>query len=181
MKATTQGKVAQAVTHFESLNEWHRTLPPPMQPSGISLANPLAVKWHTKRSLLQLHILFLGLFTEPYRDCLVELGRCHLSNAPVVLEDFDTLKHVEEQCVLAARQSALVAFLLQIDNLIRSRCWVSVYVDSTWYCFTSYHKVLNSAIPASLAVQYFYSALRRNCSSSLEKKLVKSHRLQLHI
>jgi hypothetical protein len=102
MKAATQAKVAQAVTHFESLNEWHRPLPPPMQPSGIIPANPLAVKWHTKWSLLQLHILFLELCTEPYWDSLVDLGRFGFNNAPVVMEDFDTLKHVEEQCVLAA-------------------------------------------------------------------------------
>jgi hypothetical protein len=102
-----------------------------MQLSRTSLANPSTVGWHTKQSLLQLHILFLGLFTKPYWDCLVKLRRCHLSNALVVLEDFNTLKHVEEQCVLAARQSALVAFLLQIDNLIQSHCWVPEYVDST--------------------------------------------------
>ena len=126
MKTATQPKVAQAAVHFESLNKWHCTLPPPMQLSHLSLADPLAIKQHTKRSLLQLHILFLGLFIEPYRDCLVDLGRFRLSNTPVVSEDLDALKHVEEQCVLAARQSARVASLLHTDNLIRSHCWVSV-------------------------------------------------------
>jgi hypothetical protein len=126
MKKATQPKVAQAAAHFESLNEWHRTLPPPMQLSRLSLAGPLTIRWHTKRSLLQLHILFLGLFIEPYRDCLVDLAKSRLSNTSIDSEDLDTLKHVEEQCVIAARQSARVASLLQIDNLIRSHCWVSM-------------------------------------------------------
>lgn len=101
-----------------------------MQLSRLSLADPLTMNWHTKRSLLQLHILFLGLFIEPYRNCLVDLGRFRLRNTPIVSEDLETLKNVEEQCVLAARQSARVASLLQTNNLIRSCCWVSVYVNS---------------------------------------------------
>lgn len=126
LNTASQPKAAQARVYFESLNEWHRTLPPPMQLSRLSLADPLTMNWHTKRSLLQLHILFLGLFIEPYRDCLVELGRYRLSNTPVEEEDLEALKAIEEQCVQAARQSSRVASLLQIDNLIRSHCWVSV-------------------------------------------------------
>jgi hypothetical protein len=137
MKKAIQPKVAQAAAHFESLNEWHRTLPPPMQLSRLCLADPLTITWHTKRSLLQLHILFLGLFIEPYRECLVDLGKFRLSNTSIDSEDLDALKHVEEQCVLAARQSARVASLLQTDSLIRSHCWVSVYVDSNRNRFTS--------------------------------------------
>jgi hypothetical protein len=101
-----------------------------MQLSRLSLADPLTMNWHTKRSLLQLHILFLGLFIEPYRNCLVDLGSFRLGNTPNESEDLETLKNLEEQCVLAARQSARVASLLQTDDLIRSRCWVSVYVNS---------------------------------------------------
>ena len=126
LNTASQPKAAQARVYFESLNEWHRTLPPPMQLSRLSLADPLTMNWHTKRSLLQLHILFLGLFIEPYRDCLVDLGGFRLSNTPIESEDLEALKAVEEQCVLAARQSARVASLLQLDNLIRSHCWVSV-------------------------------------------------------
>jgi hypothetical protein len=137
LKRATKPEVAQAAAHFESLNEWHRTLPPPMQLSHLSLADPFTIRWHTKRSLLQLHMLFLGLLIEPYRVCLLDLGKFRLSNTPMDSEDLDALKHVEEQCVLAARQSARVASLLQIDNLIRSHCWVSVYVDSNRNRFTS--------------------------------------------
>jgi hypothetical protein len=97
-----------------------------MQLSRLSLADPLTIRRHTKRSLLQLHILFLGLLIEPYRNCLVDLGEFRLGNTPIDPEDLDALKYVEEQCVLAARQSARVASLLQIDNLIRSHCWVSM-------------------------------------------------------
>jgi hypothetical protein len=38
---------------------------------------------------LQLHMLFLGLLIEPYRDCLLDLGKFRLSNTPqavIVLE-----------------------------------------------------------------------------------------------
>ena len=132
LKTDAQPKAAQAQSHIESLNKWHRTLPPPMQLSQLSLANPLAMNWHSKRSLLQLHTLFLGLLIEPYRYGLINLGRYRLNNngATMALHDLEALENVEQQCVLAARQSARVASLLQVDNLIRSRCWVSVYVKS---------------------------------------------------
>jgi hypothetical protein len=139
LKTTTQPKVTRAHVHFESLNEWHRTLPPPMQLSRLSLADPFTINRHSKRSLLQLHILFLGLFVEPYRDCLVDLGRFRLGNPPIKSRDLEPLKNVEEQCILAARQSARVASLLQIDESIRSHCWVSVYVNFKWNRFTSFN------------------------------------------
>jgi hypothetical protein len=100
-----------------------------MQLSRLNLANPLSIDWHTKRSLLQLHILFLGLFIEPYRSCLIDIGQSRLYNTPVEQGLSQSMKAVEEQCILAARQSARVASLLQIDNLIRSHCWVVVYVS----------------------------------------------------
>jgi hypothetical protein len=137
LKTASQPKAVQARVHFRSLNEWHRTLPPPMQLSRLSLADPLTMNWHTKRSLLQLHILFLGLFIEPYRTCLIDLGRIRLNDTPCDPNDLEAMKNIEEQCVLAARQSARVASLLQSDNLIRPHCWVSVYVQFTSKCLTS--------------------------------------------
>jgi hypothetical protein len=131
LKTATQPKVAQASIHFESLNQWHRTLPPPMQLSRLSLADPFGMNRGTKRALLQLHVLFLGLFVEPFRDCLVDLAEFRLGEAPLASENVDATYHVEEQCVLAARQSARVASLLLTDNLIRSHCWVSMYVYSS--------------------------------------------------
>jgi hypothetical protein len=97
-----------------------------MQLSRLSLADPLATTWYTKRSLLQLHILFLGLFIEPYRALLVDLGKSRLRDPASKLVNLEIMKNIEMQCVSAARQSARVASLLQIDNLIRSHCWVSV-------------------------------------------------------
>jgi hypothetical protein len=105
-----------------------------MQLSQLSLADPLAMNWHSKRSLLQLHVLFLGLLIEPYRKSLANLGNYRLSNISIALEDLNVLKNLEEQCVLAARQSARVASLLQTNNLIRPHCWVSMYVDSDRNC-----------------------------------------------
>jgi hypothetical protein len=105
-----------------------------MQLSQLSLADPLAMNWHSKRSILQLHVLFLGLLIEPYRKSLVNLGRYRLSNISAALEDLKVLKNLEEQCVLAARQSARVASLLQTNNLIRPHCWVSMYVDLDRNC-----------------------------------------------
>jgi hypothetical protein len=83
---TSQPNAAQARVYLESLNEWHRTLPPSMQLSRLSLSDPLTMSWHEKRSLLQLHLLFLGLFVKPYRGCLVDLGRFRLSNTPIETE-----------------------------------------------------------------------------------------------
>ena len=110
-----------------------------MQLSQLSLADPLAMDWHSRRSLLQLHVLFLGLLIEPYRKGLVNIGKYRLNNNvdPTALEDLEALKNLEEQCVLAARQSARVVSLLQTDNSIRSRCWVSVYVNSSTHDSTS--------------------------------------------
>jgi hypothetical protein len=114
---------------------------------------------------LQFHILFLGLFVEPYRKCLLDLAAFRLSSTSIRAEDLEALKTVEEQCVLAARQCARVVSLLQIDDSIRSRCWVSVYVNSNTNCFTSSDARLVLGIPASLVARYFYSALRKSYSS----------------
>jgi hypothetical protein len=95
-----------------------------MQLSHISLSNPLTLDWHTKRSVLQLHILFLGLFIEPYRRCLIDLGKFRLGDKPKGKLDLEALISVEEQCVSAARQSARVASLVQFDNLVRAQCWI---------------------------------------------------------
>ncbi|KAI0568300.1 hypothetical protein Alg130_12207, partial [Pyrenophora tritici-repentis] len=35
LKTTAQPKAEQARTHLDSLNKWHRTLPPPMQLSTV--------------------------------------------------------------------------------------------------------------------------------------------------
>ncbi|PVH91055.1 hypothetical protein DM02DRAFT_373241 [Periconia macrospinosa] len=102
-----------------------------MQLGRLRLADPVTTNRHTKRSLLQLHVLFLGLVVEPYRNCLIEIGRFRLSGTPMVLDGLNALRHVEDQCVLAARQSARVASLLQTNNLIRSHCWVSIYASFT--------------------------------------------------
>jgi hypothetical protein len=101
-----------------------------MQLSRLSLSDPLSMNWRTKRSLLQLHVLFLGLFIEPHRNCLLDLAGFRLGTTQIDTENLEALKAVEEQCILAARQSARVASLLQSDNMIRSRCWVSVYVST---------------------------------------------------
>jgi hypothetical protein len=50
-----------------------------MQLSYLSLADPLTIRWHTKLSLLQLHVLFLGFLIKPYQDCLLNLGKFRLS------------------------------------------------------------------------------------------------------
>lgn len=145
-----------------------------MQLSRLSLADLLTIDWHLKRSLLQFHILFLGLFIEPYWKCLLDLAAFCLNGTLIRLEDLETLRIVEEQCVLAARQSAWVASLPQIDYSIRSCCWVSVYVNSLRNCSTSSDVRLVLGIPASLVARYFYSVLRRSYSSYLEKRLGKT-------
>jgi hypothetical protein len=140
-----------------------------MQLSQLSLARPFSMNAAMKRSLLQTHILFLGIFSEPYRKCLVDLGNFRLSNVSVEINGLEDLVYLEEQCVLAARQSARVASLLQIDNLITARCWISMCVSPQR---NHDHKAVNaeSVIPASLAAQYFSSAPHKSCSGSTAKK-----------
>jgi hypothetical protein len=129
MKTAGQPRAVQAQGRFKSLDEWHRNLAPPIQLSCLSLANPLTIDWHTKQSLLRLHTLFLGLFIEPHRSCLIDIGQPRLCDIPIESGLLQTMKDVEQQCILAARQSARMASLLQIDNLIPSHCWVTVYVS----------------------------------------------------
>jgi hypothetical protein len=126
LKTAAQPKVSQAQTCSESLNKWHSTLPPPLQLRRLSLADPLPSDWHTRRSLFLLHILFLGIFIESHKNCLITLGDFRSGSAPLESGDLESLQYIEEQCVLAARQSARVASLLQADNLIRSHCWISM-------------------------------------------------------
>jgi hypothetical protein len=148
-----------------------------MQLSRLSLADPLNMTWHTKRPLLQLHILFLGLFIEPYRACLVDLAKARLDDHIGQSDGLESMKDIEEQCILAARQSARVASLLQIDNLIRSHCWVSVYVNPNRQ---SYLQALTQGLivlgtQASPAARYFSSALRRNYYRSRETTRAKTY------
>jgi hypothetical protein len=126
LKEASQPKVEQAQLRLESLDQWHRSLPLPMQLNWLTLRDQDTVPWYTKRSLLQVHMLFLGLFTEPYRMLLVDLGRSRLSDSSGALENPALMEEIEKQCILGARQCARVASLLQVDDLIRSHCWVAV-------------------------------------------------------
>ncbi|KAF2673298.1 hypothetical protein BT63DRAFT_152889 [Microthyrium microscopicum] len=118
-------QLAQAQLRYDALKEWHRTLPDDLRLNRLNEADAETISWHTKRSLLQLHVLFIGLFIEPYRAFLVDLGNSRLNDSSDHFED-PTLKNFEEQCVSAARQSARASAILQVKNLVRSRCWVSV-------------------------------------------------------
>jgi hypothetical protein len=128
-KKETLPRLEQAQLRLKSLNEWHRSLPAPMQLSRLNLADSQTITWYTKRSLLQLHMLFLGLFNEPYRSCLVELGKSRLKDTRRTSDDVEIMINIENQCVSAARHCARVMSLLQVDNLIRSHCWVALYVN----------------------------------------------------
>jgi hypothetical protein len=130
-KRGTQLKLEQAQLRLKSLNEWHRSLPAAMQLSRLHLEDSRTITWNTKRSLLQLHMLFLGLFNEPYRTWLVELGKSRLQGSSSDSEDHEVMRNIEKQCVSAAQQCGRVMSLLQVDNLIRSHCWVALYVNQT--------------------------------------------------
>ncbi|KAF2648357.1 hypothetical protein K491DRAFT_763129 [Lophiostoma macrostomum CBS 122681] len=115
--------------YLESLMHWQRTLPPFMQLSHISLSAPLALSSDVKRSLLHLHILFLGLFIAPHKKCMLVLGQFRLGDIHISVEDLEALTSVESQCVLAARQSSRVASLVQFDNLVRAHSWILLYAS----------------------------------------------------
>jgi hypothetical protein len=122
-------RLEQAQFRLDSLNEWHRALPAAMQLSRLNQADPQSIPLFTKRRLLHLHMLFLGLFNEPYRACLVNLGKSRSGVPTSQWDDLRILTHIEKQCVSAAQQCARVVSLLQLDNLIRSHCWVALYVN----------------------------------------------------
>jgi hypothetical protein len=100
-----------------------------MQISRLNLTDSQDIKMYTKRSLLQLHMLFLGLFNEPYRSCLVDLGKCRLGECTSDPKHLHMMTDLESQCVSTAQQCARLVSLLQIDNLIRSHCWIALYVN----------------------------------------------------
>jgi hypothetical protein len=128
LKSAAFPDVEQAKLRFASLNTWHRTLPLTMQLSQVKSMGSSAATEHAKRSLLQLHMLFLCLFIEPYRAILVDLGVSRLDNGSEVLEKGEKMRPIEQQCILAAQQSARLSTLLVLDDLMVSNCWVSVYV-----------------------------------------------------
>jgi hypothetical protein len=97
-----------------------------MQLSRLNLADPLAQTGHTKRVLLQLHTLFLGLFVEPFRTRLVEIGNIRLGKIPASQQDRQIMEQIEGQCIQAARQLSRIVGLLQVNQLVRSQCWVVV-------------------------------------------------------
>ncbi|KAF2424432.1 hypothetical protein EJ08DRAFT_700788 [Tothia fuscella] len=121
----------QAQTRLKTLLQWHDTLPPEVQMSRLTLAEPNSITWYTRRSILQLHMLFLGLFSEPYRTCLMDLGKYRLGETSRKAHDVEIMTNIENQCVSSARQSARILSLLQSDNLIRSHCWVALYTSFT--------------------------------------------------
>jgi hypothetical protein len=141
-KTTAKSRAEQARLQLNSLNEWHRTLPPIMQLGWLNRTDSHDIPWYTKRSLLQLHMLFLGLFNEPYRACLAEVGRARLGDNSGELEAQENMKIVENECILAARQCSRVVSLLQTDNLIRSHCWVSMYANHNVYRCSSSNRPL---------------------------------------
>jgi hypothetical protein len=126
LRDPNQSTLQQAQKFMNTLNQWHRTLPLSMQLSRLNLEDPSADTGQARRALLQLHILFLGLFIEPFRSCLVDIGNVRLGEKISTPTDVETMEYVEKQSVLAARQSARVASILQINQLVRSHCWVAV-------------------------------------------------------
>jgi hypothetical protein len=126
LNSASRLKAEQARLRMECLNKWHRTLPSPMQLSWLGLDSQQGIPAPTKRSLLQLHMLFLGFFTEPWRMLLVDLGNFRLSDTSRKPENLEDMQNIEKQCILGAQQCARVAALLQVDNLVRSHCWVAV-------------------------------------------------------
>jgi hypothetical protein len=97
-----------------------------MRLSRLNLADPLAQTGHTKRALLQLHTLFLGMFVEPFRKCLVDISSIRLGKTIASQQDWQIMEKIEGQCIQAARQSSRVVGLLQVNELVRSQCWVVV-------------------------------------------------------
>jgi hypothetical protein len=57
---------------------------------------------------------------------LVDLGNFRLRNTLNKPEKLEELQNIEKQCILGAQQCARVAALLQVDNLVRSHCWVTM-------------------------------------------------------
>lgn len=111
--------------HMDALNLWHSSLPPEMQLSRLR-ENESDVPPHVRRNLLHLHTMFLGLFTEPHRSLLVDLGHRRLSNKWEGLESPNTVLDFEAQCLSAARQGARITGLLHIDDMVRAHCWISM-------------------------------------------------------
>jgi hypothetical protein len=56
----------------------------------------------------------------------MDIGRVRLGTFVATGEDIKSLEYIETQAVLAARQSARVASLLQVNQMLRSHCWVAV-------------------------------------------------------
>ncbi|KAK7177929.1 hypothetical protein PSPO01_16022 [Paraphaeosphaeria sporulosa] len=124
-------KATHARRYLDTINRWHRVLPPPMQFSRLSRADLLTMERYTLRSALRMHMLFLAMFIEPYKQCLIDLGSFRLGEMPIEDEDLEALRSVEEQSVTAARQSARVAALLHTET------WFALTVGFLCTCTSS--------------------------------------------
>jgi hypothetical protein len=177
-------RAEQALTHCHALNEWHSNLPEHMQMKYLQLRDAEGIAKHTRRSLLQLHTLFLGLFTEPHRLLLVDVGTSRLEDGKSGPASHDDVAEFEKQSMLAARQGARVVSLLHFDNMIRAHCWVSIYTSFTGCCvllFSAAQQLLTLSSEAS-AQDLTYAAsfldILSFCSLSCRTAKVLHHTLQ---
>jgi hypothetical protein len=129
MKDGKAPKREQVRAHTDVLNDWHRHLPPNMHLNQLNGHKSANFPYHMKRSLLQMHFLFLVQLIEPRRDLLISLAESRLQRPGQHFGNEDDIED-ERQCISAAQQGARTVSILQFDNMIRPRCWVCVYVVS---------------------------------------------------
>jgi len=125
MHLSFRGLTAQTMTSITNdLHTWYWDLPEAMRIEATSQGG-LAVA--TKRSILHVHLLYLGAMMLMYRTAASQFVRSFATGTPSVASQTPLRGLVAEQgaeAVLAANTSARILQLLLKDDGIFKRCWL---------------------------------------------------------
>ncbi|KAF2841802.1 hypothetical protein M501DRAFT_1013192 [Patellaria atrata CBS 101060] len=127
------------VVMTEKLDKWQCELPPLMQLSRQTSAGGSGFSAHDDRSILFVHLLYLGAVVLLYRNLIVvrpQDGVEGFENIDGINEYSESLKsHLSDEdvqrysglCMLAAQQMGRILSLLNIGGAMSRSCWIIIY------------------------------------------------------
>ena len=114
----------------KDLQTWYKDLPPPMRLDTISKDDRLALE--TKRTILHVHLLYLGAIMLLYRRIASQYLRflnLEKERATWQMPVGEAVAEQSAEAVMAASTSARILKLLLLDDSVFRRCWLVMYVD----------------------------------------------------
>ena len=112
--------------HMQKCIDFNREMPPTMHLAALGSDNASYLSGIQRRSLLLVHLLYLGAVTLMHRRLLVYVAEGRLpGNQNVVITE--EIKGYHDYCLLTAQQAAGVAKVILDDGTLPKQCWVAVY------------------------------------------------------